>query len=457
MLAYNIYAYNQGAPAVPINLKGILVGNGCIGSEAGVCGSSLYGDYLTLAQFHGHAFLSDKAFEAANAACGDYSAESPACRVAVAAANDEVGSNFDVYDLYSDMWGQCNYGNRLRKLGRRVAPTSALGRLLERQAARLGDNNCTSDDDLTAYLNLPAVQAALHVTPKTWEECGGIVYDSEMKDERTVIYPTLIEKAQIQVVIFNGQVRARASVCVCSMPWAVCARACAVWAAADGGGKTLSHNSPPSHPPIPRRPHTHHTRAPTRPPRRPTLACPSQTTSGGRAAWATPRRLAGPRGRPATAATGAMCVWCAPPSASSPHARSPQRPLARTTPPPPQVTTYKTPGAGSFTFATVRGSGHSASGAARASCCGAGTVHARPQSTLAHRLSPPSLPMSCSGAPDAAHVRLRPGPRCDSGHGPGRQEERAVGRQMVGHQALFVSTLLGCTSAVRTSWRDSNG
>ena len=224
MLAYNIYAYNQGAPAVPINLKGILVGNGCIGSEAGVCGSSLYGDYLTLAQFHGHAFLSDKAFEAANAACGDYSAESPACRVAVAAANDEVGSNFDVYDLYSDMWGQCNYGNRLRKLGRRVAPTSALGRLLERQAARLGDNNCTSDDDLTAYLNLPAVQAALHVTPKTWEECGGIVYDSEMKDERTVIYPTLIEKAQIQVVIFNGQVRARASVCV--QRAVGCARAC---------------------------------------------------------------------------------------------------------------------------------------------------------------------------------------------------------------------------------------
>ena len=207
MLAYNIYSYNQGAPATPINLKGILVGNGCIGNDAGVCGGSQYGDYLTLAQFHGHAFLSDKAFEAANSACGDYTTESPACRVAVAAATNEVGTNFDVYDMYSDMWGTCNYGNRMRKLGRRVAPGSVLGQVLARQAALLGDNNCTTDDDLTTYLNLPAVQAALHVTPKTWEECGGIAYDSEMKDERAVIYPTLIEKAQINVFIFNGQVR----------------------------------------------------------------------------------------------------------------------------------------------------------------------------------------------------------------------------------------------------------
>lgn len=261
MLAYNIYAYNQGAPAVPINLKGILVGNGCIGSEAGVCGSSLYGDYLTLAQFHGHAFLSDKAFEAANAACGDYSAESPACRVAVAAATAEAGNNFDVYDLYSDMWGTCNYGNRLRKLGRRVAPASALGRLLERQAARLGDNNCTSDDDLTAYLNLPAVQAALHVTPKTWEECGGIVYDSEMKDERTVIYPTLIEKAQIQVVIFNGQVRARASVCVQRAMGCARARVCVLCGQQQVAGARLLRTT--SHSPIPNAA-TPTTRAPPR-------------------------------------------------------------------------------------------------------------------------------------------------------------------------------------------------
>jgi hypothetical protein len=30
-LAFAIYNYNKGAPAQPVNLKGIMVGNGCIG------------------------------------------------------------------------------------------------------------------------------------------------------------------------------------------------------------------------------------------------------------------------------------------------------------------------------------------------------------------------------------------------------------------------------------------
>lgn len=60
-LAFEIYQYNGGNPTTPIPLKGILVGNGCIGQEAGVCGSSPYGDYLSMAQYHNHAFISDKA------------------------------------------------------------------------------------------------------------------------------------------------------------------------------------------------------------------------------------------------------------------------------------------------------------------------------------------------------------------------------------------------------------
>ena len=43
MLAYNIYGYNTGtpAPAFKINMKGIIVGNGCSGTT-GVCGNSLW-------------------------------------------------------------------------------------------------------------------------------------------------------------------------------------------------------------------------------------------------------------------------------------------------------------------------------------------------------------------------------------------------------------------------------
>ena len=63
MLAYNVYKSNQaGLSSVP--LRGVLVGNGCIGSEAGICGQGNagdgYADYLSLKQFAGHGFLSDK-------------------------------------------------------------------------------------------------------------------------------------------------------------------------------------------------------------------------------------------------------------------------------------------------------------------------------------------------------------------------------------------------------------
>lgn len=54
-LAYAVYKYNQGSPATPIKLKGILVGNGCIGDQAGHCGNDPTGlsDYHDLQQWRG--------------------------------------------------------------------------------------------------------------------------------------------------------------------------------------------------------------------------------------------------------------------------------------------------------------------------------------------------------------------------------------------------------------------
>lgn len=80
-------------------------GNGCIGATAGVCGDSLYGDFLSLAQYHGHGFISDKNWDAANAACGNWSVNSLPCDLAVVVAAADIGSGGDVYDLYSGTWG----------------------------------------------------------------------------------------------------------------------------------------------------------------------------------------------------------------------------------------------------------------------------------------------------------------------------------------------------------------
>ena len=59
----------------------------------GVCGDSLYGEKLSLDQYHGHGFISDVAWNAANAACGNYSDSnfSLECVAALLAATSNLG------------------------------------------------------------------------------------------------------------------------------------------------------------------------------------------------------------------------------------------------------------------------------------------------------------------------------------------------------------------------------
>lgn len=208
MFAYNVYQHNtNNGGNVP--LKGILVGNGCTGDEIGICSSNPNGDKYTLEQLHGHGFISDIAFNAAMAACGDWSSEPPACARAVRDASAEAGNNFDIYDIYSQSFGICDYMKSRRAQRRPVAPGSALGQIMARIDARvaLTDNNCTNDDDLTTYMNTPAVIAALHVRAPSggWGVCGGVQYTNDMKDETKEIYPTLVEKAGLNIVIYNGE------------------------------------------------------------------------------------------------------------------------------------------------------------------------------------------------------------------------------------------------------------
>ena len=54
------------------------------------------GDYLQLAQYHGHGFVSDAAFDAANAACGNWTQRTQACTTAARAAANQVGGDIDV-------------------------------------------------------------------------------------------------------------------------------------------------------------------------------------------------------------------------------------------------------------------------------------------------------------------------------------------------------------------------
>ena len=55
-------------------------------------------------QLHGHGFVSDVAWAATLAACGDFSNENAACNNAIQAASSAVG-NVDIYDLLSMLSG----------------------------------------------------------------------------------------------------------------------------------------------------------------------------------------------------------------------------------------------------------------------------------------------------------------------------------------------------------------
>jgi len=63
-LAYAIYNYNTANPSSPINLQGILVGNGCIGNAAGHCGNDDMNDYNDIITWRGHGLVSQPLYDA---------------------------------------------------------------------------------------------------------------------------------------------------------------------------------------------------------------------------------------------------------------------------------------------------------------------------------------------------------------------------------------------------------
>lgn len=210
-LAYDVYQYNSKAPANPINLKGILVGNGCIGDAAGHCGSDPTGlsDYHDIQQWRGHGLISETTYDVIMASC-TWANENQKCQNALNQAAGEVG-NIDVYYLYNTCDDPAITNPRAP-----VRPGSMLDRVRKARAARATaeglslDPNCFgTGPTLEAWANQDAVKAALHVaTDIQWSLCsnnGTFNYNPNIADERTTIYPTLTKQAGYQVLVYNGE------------------------------------------------------------------------------------------------------------------------------------------------------------------------------------------------------------------------------------------------------------
>lgn len=226
--AYAVVQYNLGS-ANKINIKGILVGNGCLGTEVGVCGGDGIGQWYNLQELRGHGLVSYPTYQQTLAACGDWSNLGPNCVNWLNQVSDEVG-HINVYYIY----GPCHTNFSMPELAPTATvadldaaklliesgqvltkplahnfrrPPSKLERKINMHKGLGGPDGCIDAGDVTWYLNLPSVISALHVAQNLpWVICSGnISYTPTEQDERAIIYPTLIEKAKLRVLIYNGE------------------------------------------------------------------------------------------------------------------------------------------------------------------------------------------------------------------------------------------------------------
>ena len=186
-----------GSPLAPA-LRGILVGNGALKT------ADAYEGNLTALRTR---FLFEHALFAAplkaeiDAACTNWTApRAPACDAALARVPAQTGP-LNTYDI------EVTCSAQARALQRSADPSA--GSAAAAPAAAL--DPCTdADAALTAYMNEPAVQAALHVARGAaalgaWGECAGggaLAFTREPCDETVEVYPALL--GAIDVLVFNG-------------------------------------------------------------------------------------------------------------------------------------------------------------------------------------------------------------------------------------------------------------
>jgi carboxypeptidase C (cathepsin A) len=208
-----------GAP-----LKGIAVGNGCSGTEVGICGSGPQGAAYQWEYLLQTAFIDQKLkskinqkcdFEAARAQQeGAFSLE---CVNLLTEASTEI-QNINLYGVYTDCVSDsgCPANHESSLHMRHKVPIHTLETTVEGSSKGLtsaryipnGPKACIDSKAASSYLNQASVQEALHVQAPAsgcWSVCGtqpGWSYNSTRPNLPRDTYPLLVSK--IHVTIYNG-------------------------------------------------------------------------------------------------------------------------------------------------------------------------------------------------------------------------------------------------------------
>jgi carboxypeptidase C (cathepsin A) len=199
-------------------LTGIAVGNGCTGTEIGICGSGPQGTFYEWEYLLGTGFIDQDLKNQINDTCDwDAAAQNTAgalsanCVSLLNEASAQIG-HVDMYNIYgdcvSDMCAAKGNG-RKSKIPEREPYEVSDGthtRRLERITPH-GPDACIDSGAATGYLNQPSVMEAIHVRDPgfCWAVCNtadGWAYKSTRTNLPLNTYPQLV--SSIDVLIYNG-------------------------------------------------------------------------------------------------------------------------------------------------------------------------------------------------------------------------------------------------------------
>jgi hypothetical protein len=200
--------------AAPINLVGMAVGNGCWGSQVGLCAFGADSARITTQFIYGHSATSNDQYDAVVAACGDprkgagaWGPPSGGLEGQCKAANDALmgaAGNFEIYNYYDECYGSSGIARSAQLEALRNGAAFGAGAHHRGAAAggALNDYPCGGQKAMDLWLARPDVTTALHVQTNT----SGMRYGPRDRADLRPLYKTLAEK--YRVLIYSGDVDA---------------------------------------------------------------------------------------------------------------------------------------------------------------------------------------------------------------------------------------------------------
>eukprot|EP00039_Didymoeca_costata_P028038 m.19801 g.19801 ORF g.19801 m.19801 type:complete len:487 (-) comp6676_c0_seq2:269-1729(-) len=197
-----------------INLVGMAVGNGCWGSQVGLCAFGADMARINVQFLYGHGAISATLYKNISAECGDPALGPGTWKEPVSAACQDginrmhqMSGNFEIYDYYDTCYGTHGIQMTAEDRAAHIADVKAgapFGAGANAPRTRVGgavnDYPCGGQEAMSAYLSEQSVVEALHVKAGT----KGMNYGPRDRGDLRPLYATLAQKYRL--VIYSGDV-----------------------------------------------------------------------------------------------------------------------------------------------------------------------------------------------------------------------------------------------------------